>query len=621
MPLNLSPAIDMKLIARAKEQYLIGCYTDSLASFAQAQSQIQAYVQSLAHEMEHGAPSDFEQAEKLYSEWQHCLDLLEAEFGAVQQILDQQASFRGAPGEKVTAASPGSDLSDAQLQAQHLAAQQATDIRDPDVWPPPTPQEPSAAPGRHVKQRSSMAGQQWGAPSAVQRPPAVASNVPSRTPMKPPAAMASVSQGGDDDGGAPSGRLPSWAAGKGAAVTVAAPKPAKLIRKASQPPQAIPSQAAASNAAAAASAEPAHVRKASRASVAPTQRKPAVPKVARAAKEPAAKKGSSKEDGGGDEGGRPKFEAASKEEQEMADMIEREILDKAPNVKMDDIAGLAGAKQLLSEAVVLPRLIPGYFTGKRKPWKGVLMFGPPGTGKTLLAKAVATECGTTFFNVAPSTVTSKYRGDSEKLMKILFAMARFYAPSTIFMDEVDGMCSARGGSGEHEASRRVKGEILQQMDGAVEGDYDPARSVIVLGATNLPWELDTAFLRRFEKRVHIDLPDEEGRKQMFRINTDGMVVAGDVREDDTWATVVALSDGYSGADIATVCKDASMLGLRRLLAGRSVAEIKAMAQEQLSQEAITRADFETVFQTVKSTAGKSDLEKYREWMREFGSAI
>jgi katanin p60 ATPase-containing subunit A1 len=201
-------------------------------------------------------------------------------------------------------------------------------------------------------------------------------------------------------------------------------------------------------------------------------------------------------------------------------------------------------------------------------------------------------------------------------------MCLFFFPS-VFMDEVDGLCSARGGSGEHEASRRVKGEILAQMDGASSSseEYDPARSVIVLGATNLPWELDSAFLRRFEKRIHIDLPDAEGRADMFRINTDGMAVADEVREDDTWATVVGLSDGYSGADIATCCKDASMLGLRRLLAGKKVEEIKAMAQSELAQEAITLADFESVFQTVKSTAGKADLEKYKTWSDEYGSSL
>jgi katanin p60 ATPase-containing subunit A1 len=219
--------------------------------------------------------------------------------------------------------------------------------------------------------------------------------------------------------------------------------------------------------------------------------------------------------GGGDSGdSRTRYSDvhAASPDFELISTLEREILDLAPNVKWGDIAGLDVAKGVLQEAAVLPLMVPGYYTGIRKPWKGVLLFGPAGTGKTLLAKAVATECRTTFFNVSASSLASKWRGDTEKLVRILFEMAAYYAPTVLFFDEVDAL-AARRTDGENDASRRMKTELLMRMDGVhaaavtkvADGggsgggdeDADVSRKmVLVLGATNQPWELDDAFQRR-----------------------------------------------------------------------------------------------------------------------------
>ncbi|NP_001084226.1 katanin p60 ATPase-containing subunit A1 [Xenopus laevis] len=303
-------------------------------------------------------------------------------------------------------------------------------------------------------------------------------------------------------------------------------------------------------------------------------------------------------------------------DKDLIEALERDIISQNPNIRWDDIADLEEAKKLLKEAVVLPMWMPEFFKGIRRPWKGVLMVGPPGTGKTLLAKAVATECKTTFFNISSSTLTSKYRGESEKLVRLLFEMARFYAPTTIFIDEIDSICSRRGTSEEHEASRRVKAELLVQMDGVggASENEDPSKMVMVLAATNFPWDIDEALRRRLEKRIYIPLPSAKGREELLRINLKELELADDVNIE----CIAENMDGYSGADITNVCRDASLMAMRRRIEGLTPEEIRNLSRDDMHMPT-TMEDFEMALKKVSKSVSASDIEKYEKWIEEFGS--
>merc|ERR1719259_224625 len=309
-----------------------------------------------------------------------------------------------------------------------------------------------------------------------------------------------------------------------------------------------------------------------------------------------------------------KFDAAGYDK-DLVEALERDIVQKDPNIHWESVAGLEEPKKLLKEAVILPLIMPDFFKGIRRPWKGVLMVGPPGTGKTLLAKAVATECKTTFFNVSSSTLSSKYRGESEKLVRLLFEMARFYSPSTIFIDEIDSLCSRRGSESEHEASRRVKSELLVQMDGMSSLQEDPGKMVMVLAATNFPWDIDEALRRRLEKRIYIPLPSEEGREALLKINLKEVKVD----EGVDMSLIAKRLGGYSGADITNVCRDASMMSMRRKIAGLRPSEIKNLDKNELDLP-VTKQDFLDAIAKCNKSVSKEDLDKYEKWMEEFGSS-
>nr|5WC0_A Chain A, Meiotic spindle formation protein mei-1 [Caenorhabditis elegans]5WC0_B Chain B, Meiotic spindle formation protein mei-1 [Caenorhabditis elegans]5WC0_C Chain C, Meiotic spindle formation protein mei-1 [Caenorhabditis elegans]5WC0_D Chain D, Meiotic spindle formation protein mei-1 [Caenorhabditis elegans]5WC0_E Chain E, Meiotic spindle formation protein mei-1 [Caenorhabditis elegans]5WC0_F Chain F, Meiotic spindle formation protein mei-1 [Caenorhabditis elegans]5WC1_A Chain A, Meiot len=282
-------------------------------------------------------------------------------------------------------------------------------------------------------------------------------------------------------------------------------------------------------------------------------------------------------------------------------------------MSLDDIIGMHDVKQVLHEAVTLPLLVPEFFQGLRSPWKAMVLAGPPGTGKTLIARAIASESSSTFFTVSSTDLSSKWRGDSEKIVRLLFELARFYAPSIIFIDQIDTLGGQRGNSGEHEASRRVKSEFLVQMDGS-QNKFD-SRRVFVLAATNIPWELDEALRRRFEKRIFIPLPDIDARKKLIEKSMEGTPKSDEINYDD----LAARTEGFSGADVVSLCRTAAINVLRRYDTKSLRGGELTAAMESLKAELVRNIDFEAALQAVSPSAGPDTMLKCKEWCDSFGA--
>ncbi|XP_076014783.1 katanin p60 ATPase-containing subunit A-like 2 [Genypterus blacodes] len=309
------------------------------------------------------------------------------------------------------------------------------------------------------------------------------------------------------------------------------------------------------------------------------------------------------------------FPGFNDEMRELAAIISKDIYLHSPNVRWEDIIGLEDAKRLVKEAVVYPIKCPEVFKGIRSPWKGLLLYGPPGTGKTLLAKAVATECKTTFFNISASSIVSKWRGDSEKLVRVLFELVRYHAPSTVFLDEVDwvmGQRGAGGAGGDHEASRRMKSELLVQMDGLAESND----LVFVLAASNLPWELDRAMLRRLEKRVLVGLPCSPARRAMIA----HWLPPGDAEllAELDYDTLAKETEGYSGSDIRLVCKEAAMRPARKIFNAFETPQDENSELPNISLDAVTTEDFLDVITHTKPSA-RNLMNRYAAWEKEYAS--
>ncbi|XP_078151275.1 uncharacterized protein LOC144546607 [Carex rostrata] len=285
---------------------------------------------------------------------------------------------------------------------------------------------------------------------------------------------------------------------------------------------------------------------------------------------------------------------------------DRDII-RGPDVKWENIKGLENAKFLLKEAIQMPIRYPKYFTGLLSPSKGVLLFGPPGTGKTMLAKAVATECKTTFIDISVSHIVRELRSDPENLVKVVFEVASRIAPCTIFLDEIDSIISQHS-----ETSQRLKTELLIQMDVlAKKNDL-----VFVLAATNLPWELDTAILRRLEKRILIPLPEPEARCAMF----EELLPVTFENHEVSYETLVKKTEGYSGSDIRLVCKEAAMQPLRRLMTVLD-ANQDQVQEEELPEIGPVKPEDVDFALTCTTPSGNLHAERYQKFNEDYGTKI
>ncbi|EYC31652.1 hypothetical protein Y032_0003g1168 [Ancylostoma ceylanicum] len=320
-----------------------------------------------------------------------------------------------------------------------------------------------------------------------------------------------------------------------------------------------------------------------------------------------------------------------------------EMLDRT-GVRLSDVAGCESAKEALEEAVILPAMNPGLFSGLRQPVKGILLFGPPGNGKTMLAKAVASEARQVFFNISAASLTSKWVGDAEKTIRSLFQIARNAQPAIIFIgetvsllsvfvllfsllfiqlcrsimrhaffifrinpDEIDSILCDRSEK-DTEVSRRMKTEFLVQFDGATSSAED---RILVIGATNRPYELDDAVLRRFPKRILLDLPDERARRILLKTILEKHNMAAGLSDYDIrW--IASRTSGYSNSDLVALCKEAAMVPVR------DIDRKKLATTDESKLRDLRCSDFDKALDVIKPSSNSRNLQLLADFARRAG---
>jgi transitional endoplasmic reticulum ATPase len=289
----------------------------------------------------------------------------------------------------------------------------------------------------------------------------------------------------------------------------------------------------------------------------------------------------------------------------------REVLVEIPDVTWDQIGGLQDVKEELREAVEWPLKYPDLFAQlNASPPKGLLLYGPPGTGKTLLAKAVAHESESNFISVKGPELLNKFVGESERAVREVFRKARQASPCIIFFDEIDSVAPVRGGSiGDAHVTERVISQFLTEMDGLEE-----LRNVVIIAATNRPDIIDPALLRpgRFDRLLFVPPPDLEARRQIFKIHTRKTPLAEDVNLDE----IAKRTDGYTGADIASVANTAVMLSLREHI---SKAKDPEDAKKRAKGLKVAKRHFDEALQKIKPMSSE-ELKMYERFSQQFSEA-